>query len=171
MSGFCPDDAEQKLRHSDVLAGSYQLDGGWNQQSRSGHHLVGSWPLQRCACHHRRSLSRRLQRVVEYHRPEQDQLFVAGIDLQQWRHRRHGGARYTDWPYAGPWTISTVTNSGGLQKVTTTAAHGLVTDMAVTVAAWRRQRRPTVTGISPSLIRPRLLSRVRRMPLMDLAAL
>lgn len=41
---------------------------------------------------------------------------------------------YTDWPYAGPWTISTVTNSGGLQKVTTTAAHGLVTDMAVTVA-------------------------------------
>lgn len=41
---------------------------------------------------------------------------------------------YTDWPYAGPWTISTVTNSGGLQKITTTAAHGLVTDMAVTVA-------------------------------------
>jgi len=41
---------------------------------------------------------------------------------------------YTDWPYHGPWTVSTVTNSGGLQKVTTTAAHGLVTDMAVTVA-------------------------------------
>jgi len=41
---------------------------------------------------------------------------------------------YKDWPYAGPWTVSTVTNSGGLQKVTTTAAHGLVTDMAVTVA-------------------------------------
>lgn len=41
---------------------------------------------------------------------------------------------YTDWPYAGPWAVSTVTNSGGLQKVTTTAAHGLVTDMAVTVA-------------------------------------
>lgn len=41
---------------------------------------------------------------------------------------------YTDWPYAGPWTVSTVTNSGGLQKVTTTAAHGLVTGMAVTVA-------------------------------------
>lgn len=41
---------------------------------------------------------------------------------------------YKDWPYAGPWTVSTVTNSGGLQKVTTTAAHGLVTDIAVTVA-------------------------------------
>ena len=41
---------------------------------------------------------------------------------------------YTDWPYTGPWTVSTVTNSGGLQKVTTTAAHGLVNDMAVTVA-------------------------------------
>lgn len=40
----------------------------------------------------------------------------------------------TDWPYTGPWTVSTVTNSGGLQKVTTTAAHGLATDMAVTVA-------------------------------------
>lgn len=41
---------------------------------------------------------------------------------------------YTDWPYSGPWTISTVTNSAGLQKVTTTAAHGLKTDMAVTIA-------------------------------------
>lgn len=41
---------------------------------------------------------------------------------------------YTDWPYSGPWTISTVTNSAGLQKITTTAAHGLKTDMAVTVA-------------------------------------
>ena len=41
---------------------------------------------------------------------------------------------YTDWPYSGPWTVSTVTNSAGLQKVTTTAAHGLKTDMAVTVA-------------------------------------
>ena len=41
---------------------------------------------------------------------------------------------YTDWPYSGPWTISTVTNSGGLLKVTTTTSHGLITDMAVTVA-------------------------------------
>lgn len=41
---------------------------------------------------------------------------------------------YTDWPYSGPWTVSTVTNSAGLQKITTTAAHGLKTDMAVTVA-------------------------------------
>ena len=41
---------------------------------------------------------------------------------------------YTDWPYHGPWTVSTVTNSGGLQKITTTVAHGLVTGMAVTVA-------------------------------------
>lgn len=41
---------------------------------------------------------------------------------------------YKDWPYSGPWTISTVTNSGGLLKVTTTTGHGLVTDMAVTVA-------------------------------------
>ena len=41
---------------------------------------------------------------------------------------------YTDWPYSGPWNVSTVTNSAGLQKITTTAAHGLVTDMAVTVA-------------------------------------
>lgn len=41
---------------------------------------------------------------------------------------------YTDWPYSGPWTISTVTNSGGLLKVTTTTSHGLITGMAVTVA-------------------------------------
>ena len=60
--------------------------------------------------------------------------FVAGIDLQQRRNRRHGCARVHRLAVCRAVDDQHGDEQRRPAKVTTTAAHGLVTDMAVTVA-------------------------------------
>ena len=55
-------------------------------------------------------------RVVEYHRPEQDQFWLRGSTYSSGGTGGNGGAWVHRLAVCGPWTINTVTNSGGLQK-------------------------------------------------------
>ena len=115
VSGFCPDDAEQKLRHSDILAGGYQFDGGWNQQPRlvttsSDHGFttmrLSSSPVTQSPVTTASGISPFRARPA----------FVAGLDLQR---RQVPAGRWrlvTPTGRMRPWTVNLVTNSGGLQK-------------------------------------------------------